>query len=738
MSNVRTVTHYNIERELGRGAMGVVYLATDTRLGRPVAIKTLPRDVASDPVRRERFLTEARTLAAINHPNIASIFGLEQQDDSTYLILEYVEGPTLTERLRPGPLDLPDTIATCRQIAAGLEAAHARGIIHRDLKPENIKLRPDGVVKVLDFGIALVCSSTPQIATDSSTIVLSSLSTRTDAIVGTPGYMAPEQVRGKAISPLVDVWSLACVLYECLTGTCAFQGESFADLLAATLHVEPDWSRLPDRTPPQVLHLLRSSLEKDPARRLRSMADILRLLDDAERALRQPTTIFTPAPGLADEGPAEKGNLVPQSTPLIGRDASRDEILSLLSTSRLVTVTGPPGAGRSSILLDVALSQREYFPGGVWHIDIPPVADEHMPALACALALSAAGRDDPVCAIAQRIAARRALLVLTHCEHAPTPCSALVHMLLDACPNLRILAGSRVSLGVRAERTIDLGPLGTPTPDEAASGRARLDAARLFVNHRRIADASFISTAENTLAIAELCRRLGGWPLAIELAAALAATTPIHELVERLEQRARLLGVSGLSILSPEGVLRLLVRQILDSLPPAELAVFLAAASFASDPTLRAICATGGAKDSLPDPDLDDPLGGPPTIRESRTSAILARLEGRALLRRLDQNAHPSVSRVRIHPAIRQIASEWLEENPSIAGAVRTGHGAFVLAYFEQASRRWDGMGGSPWLARAAERLPDLILAIRLASPQNPATARLTELLAAFRTTRGL
>ena len=256
---------YEITAPLGAGGMGEVYRATDTNLKRAVAIKVLPESLASDASRLARFQREAEVLAALNHPHIAAIYGLERSDGVTALIMELVEGPTLADRIVQGAIPVEDTIAIARQIAEGLEAAHSQGIIHRDLKPANIKIRPDGHVKVLDFGLA----KTPQPAglaasgaSVSPTITSPALMTAAGVLLGTAAYMSPEQVRGTAVDKRSDIWSFGVVLFEMLTGRRAFPGDEIADVLAAVLTREPDWTLLPASLSPDVSTLLRLCLHK--------------------------------------------------------------------------------------------------------------------------------------------------------------------------------------------------------------------------------------------------------------------------------------------------------------------------------------------------------------------------------------------------------------------------------------------------------------------------------------------
>ena len=257
---------YEIRSALGAGGMGEVYRARDTRLGRDVAIKVLPEAFARDSERLARFEREAQLLAALNHPNIAAIHGLEEQNGRRYLVLEYVPGETLR-----GPLPVEEALAVARQIADALAHAHEKGIVHRDLKPANIKITPEGKVKVLDFGLAKAFASETQAEVSPSPTLTAA--TKEGAILGTAAYMSPEQARGKSVDRRTDIWALGCVLYETLTGRRAFGGETASDATAAILKNEPDWGLLPRGTPQKFRELLGRCLQKDPQRRLHDAAD---------------------------------------------------------------------------------------------------------------------------------------------------------------------------------------------------------------------------------------------------------------------------------------------------------------------------------------------------------------------------------------------------------------------------------------------------------------------------------
>ena len=274
------VGSYEVLGPLGAGGMGEVYRALDTRLGREVALKVLPAAVGQDPARRARFDREARLLAALNHPGIGAIYGVEETATGPLLVLELIPGLTLAERIARGPLPLDEALSVARQIAGAVAYAHANGVVHRDLKPANVKCLPDGKVKVLDFGIAKALSpDSGAFGGEMSTVTPAD--TAAGTIMGTPDYMSPEQARGQEIDRRTDIWSLGCILYEMLSGRRAFRGETVADTLAAVLGRSPDWTLLPDSTTPAVGMLLKRCLQIDREQRVHDMSDVRIQIDDA-------------------------------------------------------------------------------------------------------------------------------------------------------------------------------------------------------------------------------------------------------------------------------------------------------------------------------------------------------------------------------------------------------------------------------------------------------------------------
>jgi serine/threonine-protein kinase len=272
----QNLSHYRLIEKIGEGGMGVVWKAEDTKLGRSVAVKVLPAEFAADEQRLARFEREAKLLAALSHPNVAGIHGLEAVDGVHFLVLELVDGRTLAEMTKAGPLPVEEALDICRQVAEGLGAAHAAGVIHRDLKPGNVIVTGDGKAKVLDFGLAkgIEGSATGASGSDlsmSPTVTVGG--TQAGVVLGTAPYMSPEQARGKSLDKRTDTWSFGCLLYECLTGNPVFTGETVTDTLSTILHHDPDWHALPDRVPRRIRDLLERCLEKSPRNRLHDISD---------------------------------------------------------------------------------------------------------------------------------------------------------------------------------------------------------------------------------------------------------------------------------------------------------------------------------------------------------------------------------------------------------------------------------------------------------------------------------
>ena len=333
---------YSVTAKIGEGGMGEVYQARDTKLDRDVALKVLPEAFTSDPDRLARFEREAKVLASLNHPNIGSIYGLEEAEGVRALVLELVEGPTLADRIKQGPIPLDEALPIAKQIAEALEAAHEAGVIHRDLKPANIKVKADGTVKVLDFGLAKAFQADPS---NVSTVTVAG--TEAGAILGTPAYMSPEQSRGRPVDKRTDVWAFGCVLFEMLTGLRAFGADTHSDTVAAILGRDPHWLALPSAAPSGLAGLLRRCLRKDHARRQRDLGDVSIELEEL-RDLRQ-----------ADQAPWHRDvqPRAPRSLSLAWTIAGLGVVVTTAVVVWSVTRPSPPSAVTRT-LLSVAPANR--------------------------------------------------------------------------------------------------------------------------------------------------------------------------------------------------------------------------------------------------------------------------------------------------------------------------------------------------------------------------------------------
>ena len=336
--------HYDVTALLGEGGMGQVWQATDTQLGRQVALKILPDAFAADPDRLARFTREAQILAKLNHPNIAAIYGIEEAEGTRALVLELVEGPTLADRISKGPIPLDEALPIAKQIAEALEAAHEAGVIHRDLKPANIKVREDGTVKVLDFGLAKALDPTASGAADpANSPTLTAAATQMGVILGTAAYMSPEQARGKPVDKRGDVWAFGCVLFEMLTGTRVFAGEDVTLTLAEVVKSDPGWTALPHDLPATVLRCLRRCLQKDPKQRFRDIGEARIAIDEAA----------------AEPAPIETAAALAPTARSAWRPALVASVLSALATGLLVWLAvGQQPTARPSQRFPIPLPDR--------------------------------------------------------------------------------------------------------------------------------------------------------------------------------------------------------------------------------------------------------------------------------------------------------------------------------------------------------------------------------------------
>lgn len=686
-----TLAHFQITESLGAGGMGVVYGAHDTKLDRNVALKILPETLAADPDRLQRFKREARLLAALNHPNIGRIYGIEEQPSGTpFLVLERLDGESLASLLDSGPLPLSEALRIARSIALALDAAHEKGIVHRDLKPGNVMVSPSGVVKVLDFGLAR--SMSPQ---SSTTDIAGNATTRThftqtlhDHIVGSPGYMSPEQIRVGGEDERTDIFAFGCVLFESVTGMRAFPGANPAEETAAILYRDPDWAALPSQTPPKLRDLLRSCLEKDPERRLREMAEA-RGEVDALLSGRPAAFVVEHA-----EGSPKRHNLPLQLSSFIGRRREITACLGHMDESRLVTLTGVGGCGKSRLMLRVAEGLTDQYPDGIWFVDLAPFSDPAR--LNAMLAAALDLRETPGQSLAQTVTThlreRRALILFDNCEHMLAAMANQATDLLHECKSLSILATSREAMHIEGERVYPVPPLSLPGPTADHRAVARSESARLFVERSALVRPGFALDEKSAPIVAEICRRLDGIPLALELAAARMRSLGIGEIRTRLDQRLRLLTGGSRTGMSRHQTLRATIQWSHDLLSAREQCLLRDLSVFAGGFSAEAAAAIVGKE-----------------IDESEVRDLLLALVEKSLVS-LEPVPAPE-PRFRFLETVKQYALEKLQEANEVE-MCRDLHLGYMRQFVEKAEPELIGPNQDEWFQRLEMEHENLLAAL--------------------------
>jgi non-specific serine/threonine protein kinase len=520
---------YTIEREIGAGGMALVYLAEDVKHRRQVAIKVLRPELAAT-IGSDRFLREIEIAARLSHPHILPLFDSGAAGDLLYYVMPFVPGESLRSRLaRQHQLPTEEALRLTREIASALGFAHQQGIVHRDVKPENI-LVAEGIALVADFGIARALRSSRG-SGEGSTSTL----TMTGIALGTPAYMSPEQFTADEVDGRSDLYSLGCVLFEMLAGEPPFTANTIDALLRMHLTTEPRaLSELRPTVPVGLVRVVARTLAKDPANRFQSAAQF------AEAVATVASGGGTPAPTEATDTP---NNLPRHRTRFIGRDRELAECARLLGEARLLTLTGIGGSGKTRLALRLAESMLPTFPDGVWYVDLAPLVDpDRVPAaLAAAIGVSETPDKPLIDVIIERISGRRVLLLLDNCEHLLGAVAGLADAVLLGGDGARIVATSREGLGVEGERVYALRSMSVPDAKADARVLVESDAVRLFVDRARATRRDFAIGPDNAAAIAEICRRLDGIPLALELAAARVKVLSVDQIRARLDDRFRLL-----------------------------------------------------------------------------------------------------------------------------------------------------------------------------------------------------
>jgi predicted ATPase len=650
---------YRLERHVAAGAMGDVHLARDLQLDRPVAIKFLrhaSREARDD---RARFVAEARTAARLDHPNVATVHDVGEDDDGRlFIAMAYYPGETLRERISRGKLSAEESARIGAEIAGALAAAHGAGIVHRDVKPANVLFDATGAVRLADFGIAKLADGDL---------------TAAGAILGTVAYMSPEQARGDAVEGASDLWSLGVVLFEMLTSWRPFIDQAPYAMLRALIEQEP--APLPDDVdiPSGLRSLVAALLEKDPAQRLRDAADVARLLRRV-------------ADGGADDSMQSQapraGNLPASLTSFVGRTRELDVARRLLDGSRLLTLTGPGGTGKSRLALQLAADTRERYRGGAWWVPLTEVHDAaHVPSvIASALGLRDLGGQPALDRIISFVQARHTLIVLDNFEHVLQATGAVAE-LLAKCGELRLLVTSREPLALQGEQELAVPPLAIPTRGDA--GARENESVTLFVQRALAVRPDLALDAAALESITEICRRLDGLPLALELAAARARLLSPRAILARLENRLELLRSNA----TDRPVRHRTMRQVIDwsyvLLGDAERALLNRLATFVGGISLE------GAEAVAP-----PPAAG---LRRPVVLDLLESLCSKSLLRVEESfNGEP---RFAMLETVREFAMERLHAVGDADAAVRA-HRTYFLSFAERAAAELRGPSQAEWLNR--------------------------------------
>lgn len=521
---------YDIIAALGAGGMGEVYRARDSRLGRDVALKVLPAGVAADAERLARFEHEARIVAGLNHPNIVTLYSVEDEDGIRFLTMELVEGQGLDRQVTPGGLSIARVIEWGVALADALAAAHDKGVVHRDLKPANVMLTNDGRVKVLDFGLAKLADPRTDLEAAQAATVGAPVSAA-GQVVGTLPYMAPEQVRGEPVDSRTDLFALGILLYELTTGRRPFEGATQGLISSAILRDTPrSLSSVRADAPTDLDRIIARCLEKEPRARIQTARDVSSELRRAGMTKDVVATILKAPPT--------------PSTPLLGREETLEAATNRVrGGARLLTVTGYGGTGKTRFSIELFHRLVPEYPGGAAFVSLAAVtaASSVLPTVCMALEIPEAHGRSALDALCTVIGQRRMLIILDNLEQV-IDVAEEVAALVARCPALQVVATSRAPLKIGSETEFSLPPLELPAPHMTSVDALRTcPSVALFLQRAVRVKEDFALTSRNSAAIAAICRQLDGLPLALELAAARVRVLEPPALLQRLDHALDLL-----------------------------------------------------------------------------------------------------------------------------------------------------------------------------------------------------
>jgi non-specific serine/threonine protein kinase len=726
---------YEVRSAIGAGGMGEVYLAEDVRLGRTIALKILPAEMASDLQRMSRFTQEAKATSALNHPNIITIHEIDQTDSLHFIVTEFIDGVTLRHRMNATRMEVGEALDIAVQVVSALVAAHAAGIVHRDIKPENVMLRRDALVKVLDFGVAKLTDrvSKSQSRVEAETL----LATGEGVVIGTVSYMSPEQARAEVVDARTDLWSVGVMLYEMLAGRRPFDAATPVEALALILHKEhvPLKHFAPD-IPAELDRIVQKTLAKNRDERYRTAEDLLLDLrrlkhhlniekpfegslaseesshssaHGANQSSHADTVIISDSVELSTEASeltaaaVHPNNLSSELTPLIGRERETAEIKQMLMREdvRLLTLTGIGGTGKTRLSQRIARELLTEFASGVFFIDLSAINEPALVASAVGqpLGVKETGSTPLKESLKEYLREKRQMLLVLDNFEQVVDSAPFIAELLFSSPGLKMLVTSRVSLHLSAEHEYMVPPLALPQQTEhrlpPLPELMNHAAIALFVKRAQAIKPAFVLTPENALAVVEVCRRLDGLPLAIELAAARIKLLSPQAILVRLEHSLKLLTGGARDLPARQQTMRGAISWSYELLEESERRLLNRLSVFAGGMTIEAaevVCE-----------DDDDPSVG--------VLDRIASLVDKSLLMHKEQA--DGESRLRMLELVREYAQDCLEQSRE-AEAVRARHADFYLRLAEEAQPEL--LGGAKvgeWLNRLEEEHDNLRSALR-------------------------
>ncbi len=738
---------YEIISAIGAGGMGEVFLARDMRLGRKVALKFLVAGLAAQPEHLDRFIHEARAASALNHPNICTIYEINETGDVPFIAMEFIEGETLADMIGRRRRNARQTLAIAVQVADALAEAHANGIIHRDIKPANIIVNARGQAKILDFGLA-------KRVVEESGDSANKMQTKAGMILGTASYMSPEQARGLEIDARSDIWSFGVCLYEALTGKQPFFAETTADTIAAILTLEiPPPSTYFAEIPARLENIVMRSLNRFPDERYLTANEMLADLRNLQKQFENdfgsaPDIISTPdePTGIFETATTEVAvppitgkdlrlrNLRPNNlssfySPIIGRENEIASIIKLLRDGeiRLLTMTGIGGTGKTRLAQAVAEVALLDFQDGVFFIEMAAVRDPALVAstIAHPLGVKDAGSRPLNDVLTEHLSGKQILLVLDNFEQIAAAAPQISELLM-ATTRLKILVTSRSILHLTVETEFAVPPLATPGTGAKRSFEelGGMEAVRLFVERARAAKPHFRLTAENATVIGAICERLDGLPLAIELAAARIRILSPAAILGRLENSLGLLTGGALDLPKRQQTMRGAVDWSYDLLNESEKSLFRRLSVFAGGLRLEAAeevgawqNAEGGEDQSLIGENLflRTVHGQLPTVLDGITSLI-----DKSLL--IQKEQPDGEARFRMLEVVRDFAFESLD-TAGETHAVRRIHAEHFVAFAERAEPFVQAAQSAEWLDRLEEEHDNLRAAMRWSLDNDPSMA---------------